>query len=78
VCRFFVTVFVTVTTSTASTQTQHQVERRFLLDVVVGQCAAVLQLLTRKGCCSELYRAAAYLAALICTGCCSELYRLLQ
>merc|ERR1711915_879762 len=28
-----------------TTQPQHQVERRLLLDVVVGQCASILQLL---------------------------------
>jgi hypothetical protein len=32
----------------AAAQTQHQVQRRLLLDVVVGQRAAVLQLLARK------------------------------
>ena len=30
----------------SATQTQHQVQRGFFLDVVVGQRAAVLQLLT--------------------------------
>merc|ERR1712151_1356426 len=32
----------------AATEAQHQVERRLLLDVVVGQGAAVLQLLARE------------------------------
>ena len=32
----------------ASSQTQHQVKRGFLLDVVVGKCAAVLQLLASE------------------------------
>jgi hypothetical protein len=32
----------------ATAQAQHQVERGLLLDVVVGQGAAVLQLLARK------------------------------
>ena len=32
----------------ATTQTKHQVEGRFLLDVVVRKCAAVLELLARK------------------------------
>ena len=33
---------------TATAQTQHQVQRRLLLDVVVGQSAAVLKLLARE------------------------------
>lgn len=32
----------------ATAETQHQVKRGFLLDVVVGQGAAVFELLTRK------------------------------
>jgi len=32
-------------TAASSTQTQHQMQCRFLLDVVVGKCAAVFQLL---------------------------------
>jgi hypothetical protein len=32
----------------AAAQTEHQVKRRFFLDVVVGQCASILQLLACK------------------------------
>ncbi len=31
-----------------STQAQHQVQRALLLDVVVGECATILQLLARE------------------------------
>ena len=37
-----------VLTSAAAAEAQHQVKRRLLLDVVVGQSAAILQLLPRE------------------------------
>ena len=37
-----------VSTSAAAAEAQHQVKRGFLLDVVVGESAAILQLLPRE------------------------------